>query len=179
MSFIYHLKPDPMEGHHLIPLNDMDKESDLYKGHSRKYEGRESLPEQIIPILNCKWNDVVQFSALDPRIIVSELKKYQHDLALSRPYIYKVPISEIIKSHDAVIFDRDSTRGKGSFSIMEHEVKVLNERNYTELSEVPQETIDYWKRVQKEGGKFLFFPFITHVMVKGAIDVSNFELVQF
>ena len=36
MSFIYHMKPVPFEGDSLIPLNQMDKESDLYKGHARK-----------------------------------------------------------------------------------------------------------------------------------------------
>lgn len=179
MSFIYHLKPEPMLGNQLIPLNHMDKTSDLYKGHAKKYEGREELPEQTIPILNCKWNDVVQFSALDPRIIVNELKKYQTDLKLNRTTFFKVPISEIIKNHKAVIFDRDNSRGKGSFAIMDHEVQVLSQDNYKELQEVPLETIEYWKRVKEEGGKYLFFPYITHVMVEGIIDVSGFEQVQF
>ena len=60
----------------------MDRESELYKGHARKYEGREHLMEEIIPILNCKWNDVVQFSALNPQVIVDKLKTIQDDFKL-------------------------------------------------------------------------------------------------
>ncbi len=167
-----------MEGDFLIPLNDMDKSSELYVKHASKYEGREELMDESLPILNCKWNDVVQFSALDPRIIVEELKKYQTDLVINRREIYRVPISEIIGKNEAIIFDRDTTRKKGSFGILPHEVKVLSEENYNELTSVPKETIEYWKRVRDEGGKFLFFPFITHIMVKGKIDTTNFEIVE-
>ncbi len=80
MNYIYHLKPEPFEGTSLIPLNLMDKSSPLYLGHAKKYEGREELMLEIIPKLNCKWNDVVQFSALNPQIIVQELKKIHPEL---------------------------------------------------------------------------------------------------
>lgn len=54
MSSIYHLKPDPFVGKDLIPLNRMNKEDDLYRQHVRKYEGREDLKKEVIPILNYK-----------------------------------------------------------------------------------------------------------------------------
>lgn len=40
--------PVPFEGTSLIPLNQMDKKSDLYKGHARKYEGRDDLMKGVI-----------------------------------------------------------------------------------------------------------------------------------
>ena len=86
MSSIYHMVPKPFLGSSLIPLSNMDKSSDLYSTHAKKYIGRESLMDEIIPILDCKWNDVVQFSALDPQIIVDKLKTIQTDLKIFRPH---------------------------------------------------------------------------------------------
>ena len=66
MNYIYHIKPEPFMGTSLIPLNSMDRNSALYKNHAEKYIGRENLMLEVIPKLNCKWNDVVQFSTLNP-----------------------------------------------------------------------------------------------------------------
>lgn len=176
--YIYHLKPNPFEGTKLIPLNKMDKESEIYKFHASKYVGREELTEELIPILNCKWNDVVQFSALDPQVIVNELQNHQDDLKLSRVEYFKIHIDEVVSKYPAVIFDRNPSRGKGSFKILNEEIKELSKENYTELNEVPRKTIEYWEKVKSEGGKFLWFPFITHVMIKGSIETEKFELCK-
>jgi len=176
--YFYHLKPNPFEGTKLIPLNQMDRESEIYKTHASKYLGREDLRDELIPVLNCKWNDVVQFSALDPQLIVNELKKHQHGLKLIRREYFKVHINEIISKHQAVIFDRDPSRGKGSFKIYDKEIRPLNSENYKELKEVPRKTIEYWHKVKSEVGKFLWFPFVTHIMVKGIIETENFETCE-
>ncbi|MAV91863.1 MAG: hypothetical protein CL676_10610 [Bdellovibrionaceae bacterium] len=85
-----------MVGTELIPLNQMDKASDLYTQHSAKYVGRDQLLEASLPLLNCKWNDVVQFSALDPQKIADELKKIKPALKIFRKHYFRVPVSQII-----------------------------------------------------------------------------------
>lgn len=177
MSFIYHLKPEPFEGKSLIPLNLMDKDSELYKGHVKKYFGRESLMEEIIPILNCKWNDVVQFSALDPQIIVNELIKINPELKINRPHYFKIRVKDIASRYEAVVFERKK-RERGDFTIKADEVLPLRESNFKELREIPSETISYWKDVKEHGGKYLWFPFVTHVFVKGIIDTTDFEICE-
>lgn len=163
------MKPVPFEGTSLIPLNLMDKESALYKGHAQKYQGRESLMEEIIPILNCKWNDVVQFSALDPQIIVKHLKMIQEDLKPFRIEYFKIHINQIIGNYDAVV--SNGKIGK------EMSVTTLT-TFYREALSVPQETIDYWNKIKIEGGKYLWFPFIPHIFVKGTIETKMFELCE-
>lgn len=177
MSYIYHLKPEPFEGNSLIPLNLMDKESELYKGHAKKYIGRESLMEELIPTLDCKWNDVVQFSALDPQVIVNDLKKIDTNLKAIRPYYFKVHVKDIISQYDAVIFNRKK-RERGDFTIQGDEILLLTESNYKELFEVPAETKKFWDDVVKYGGKYLWFPFVTHVLVRGIIDTTGFEVCE-
>ena len=168
-----------MEGTRLIPLNQMDKEKDLYNKYSKKYIGREDLIEQRFPILDCLWNDVVQFSALDPRVIIKELRKYNEDLILSRKSFYKFSVKDIVSSYEAIVFDRDTSRKDKSFEIEPHEVMELKENSYRELESVPKRTIEYWERVKKDGGVFLMFPFITHVMVKGKVDTFLAEEIFF
>jgi hypothetical protein len=168
-----------MEGKSLIPLNQMDKDKELFQGYSKKYIGREELIQQSFPLLNCLWNDVVQFSALDPRIIIKELRKYNEDLVLSRKSFYKFSVKDITSHYEAIVFDRDLTRKDKSFKVEAHEVRKLEVDSYKELEEVPKRTIEYWKKVKAEGGVFLMFPFITHVMVKGLVDTSLAEEIPF
>lgn len=177
MSYIYHLKPKPFEGVSLIPLNRMDRDSELFKNHARKYEGREHLMEEIIPVLNCKWNDVVQFSALDPQIIVNKLKTIQDNFKLFRTEYFKIHVDQIIGTYDAVVFDHDISREKGNFKIKDHEITKLSS-SYRELVSVPNQTINFWKNVKVEGGKFLWFPYITHILVNGIIDTNDFEVCE-
>ncbi|MFZ4715447.1 MAG: hypothetical protein ACOYL6_17110 [Bacteriovoracaceae bacterium] len=169
MSFLYHLKPIPFEGTSLIPLNMMDRDSVLYKSHAQKYVGRESLMEEIIPILNCKWNDAVQFSALDPQIIVNKLKTIDLDLQLFRFEYFKIHIDQIISSHTAVI-----SNGKSGNDITVSSLLP----SYQEILEVPQPTIDYWNQVKEKSGKYLWFPFIPHIFVKGILETVNFEVCK-
>ena len=164
-----------MKGSKLIPLNLMNPESDLYKIHAKKYIGRENLMKEQIPLLNCKWNDVVQFSALDPQKIVNELKKHQPDLKLFRVEYYKIHIDQIVGKYDSVIFDRKLPRAKNDFTIDTSEVKKID-LSYNEITSVPEATINCWKKAKEEGDKFLWFPFIPHILVKGPIDTSDFEV---
>jgi hypothetical protein len=167
--------PKPFLGTELIPLNDMDKESSLYKGHAKKYVGRENLTEQSIPLLNCLWNDVVQFSALDPQLIVDKLKVIQPDFQLFRREYFKVSVEEVESIYEGVLFDRRNS-SKKTYEIFPDEVKILNKENYIELDKVPDETINFWKNAIEEKRPVLWFPYITHVFLKGRVDTSSFEI---
>ncbi len=177
MSYIYHLKPEPFHGNKLIPLNQMDQSSALYKNHAQKYTGREEIMDERIPLLNCKWNDVVQFSALDPQIIVKELKKLQPELKLLRPFYFKAHINDIFKQANAVLYNKKERFSK-DFAIQKDEIFPLGPNNYIEAKSLPEWTRDYWKKAIAEKRKVLWFPFVPHVLVKGALDVSSFEICQ-
>jgi hypothetical protein len=175
MSYIYHLKPIPFTGTTLIPLNMMDRESDLYKGHARKYVGREHLMAENIPILNCKWNDVVQFSAIDPQLIVDKLKTIQDNFILFRTEYFKIHVNQIIDLYDAVVFAPNPNKSKGNFKIDVNEIVNLTS-SYNELLELPIETLRYWDNVKNTGGKYLWFPYVTHILIKGIIETKKFEI---
>lgn len=176
MKYIYHLKPDPFEGTTLIPLNLMDKSSDLYKKHSAKYIGREALMLETIPKLNCKWNDVVQFSALDPQILVKKLKEIYPEMKPFRAEYFKISIEQLLPKHQIAIFNRNPSQEKGNFKVFPEDIELLTADNYKEIKEVPLLTIQYWEDVKRKSGKPLWFPFIPHIFVKGIVETSDFEV---
>lgn len=169
------MKPFPFEGTQLIPLNQMDSSSELYKRYAQKYIGREDLMRGVIPKLECRWNDVIQFSAVNPQLIVDHLKNIEDDFKISRGEYFKVHIDQIIGKYNGVVFDRRKKQPKGDFVIYDHEIQALD-HSYSELKEVPKETINFWKTVKKEGGKFLWFAFVPHILIKGKIDIKDFEV---
>ena len=179
MNYFYHLIPEPFIGSKLIPLNNMDRDSELYQSHSKKYVGRESLTEQLIPILNCKWNDVVQFSALNPQHIINELQSIEPEFKVHRLRCFKVSVEEVEGTYEGVVFNRSKSRKKGDFSVSSKEVELLNSKNYKEIHSVPKETLEYWNKVKETGdGKYLWFPYVPHIFLKGAVDTTNFEIID-
>ena len=61
------------------------------------------------------------------------------------------------------------------FSISENEVAIFN-KSYQEIEKVHQETLNFWNEVSRDGGKYLWFAFIPHILVKGEIDTTDFEV---
>jgi hypothetical protein len=177
MSYIYHIVPNPFVGTQLIPLNEMEKEGELYKKHAKKYIGRESLIEQNIPILNCLWNDVVQFSALNPQLIVDELKVLDPNFKLHRLEYFKIHVDQVAPHYDGVIFDRKNSEKK-TFEIFDDEVQRFNNDNYIELEEVPVLTREFWIDAILNKRKVLWFPYITHIFLKGRVDTRDFEVCE-
>lgn len=177
MSYIYHMKPNPFLGNSLIPLNKMNMESDLYKDNAQKYKGREDLMNGDIPKLNCKWNAVVHFSAINPQVVVNHLRRIDKSFKLIRSEYFKVHIDQIIGKYESVIFNRTKKQIKADFSIQDAEVFNLD-KSYQELNEVPKETLNFWNEVSRDGGKYLWFAFIPHILVKGQIDTTEFEVCR-
>lgn len=178
MKYIYHLKPEPFEGTLLIPLNQMDKESSIYANHAKKYVGRESLMNEMIPLLNCKWNDVVQFSSLDPQILLNKLIEIFPDTKIKRSEYFKIPIQDVLTNHEVALFKRNPEKEKGNFKIHLDEIEFLSLKNYFEIKEVPTKTIQYWEETKMKNGNPLWFPFIPHVFVKGVVETNHCEICE-
>ena len=178
MNYIYHLKPSPFIGTTLVPLNLMDRESDLYKMHAKKYTGRETLMDETIPLLNCKWNDVVQFSSIDPQILLKKLIEIFPNTQLKRTEYFKIPVQEILTKHEVALFKRNPEKEKGNFKIHLDEIELLTLENYIETKEVPVNTIQYWEEIKMNNGNPLWFPFVPHVFVKGIIETNQFDICE-
>lgn len=179
MRYIYHLKPNPFIGNSLIPLNSMDRDSDLYRSHAQKYLGREHLMLEEIPVLSCRWNDVVQFSAIDPKIILCKLKEIFPNTKVIRAEYFKISIEQVIPKYEVALFQRNPLQEKGNFKIYPEDIKILKSPDdFQELHEVPKRTLQYWEEVKLTNDKPLWFPYIPHIFIKGNVDTTDFQVCE-
>lgn len=176
--YIYHLIPEPFIGTSLIPLNSMERSSDFYKKNVQKYEGREELLDVRIPLLNCKWNDVVHFSSIDPTLIAKELLNINPAQKFRRAQYFRIRIDQIANKYEAAIFDRPN-RVNAGFQIEDFEMTKFSSDTYKELKGVPKSTIEYWIDAKTNNRPLLWFMHVPHVLVLGEVETKDFEVCEF
>ncbi|MEK7460312.1 MAG: hypothetical protein AAB628_02040 [Patescibacteria group bacterium] len=171
--YLYHMVPEDMQGTTLHPLNSMKgTHPELYLSKAAKYTGRERVMENFIPTLECAWNDVLHFSAVNPEEIKKslieagmsprQLKFYQIDPSLLDPekttiYLYQEKMSE-------------DKMNKENFS-------EYNSEKLAEHSILPQVTKDYYKEKFGKSERPLMFVGVPHILHKGSVDISDFPVI--
>lgn len=160
----------------LYPLNILkEKYPMVFAEENEKYVDREGLTQQKIPILNCFWNDVVFVAPINPFKIFEAMTLAGLSPNPARPW-YKIPINNV-KDLPVVSYSYPKT-GEGDFGIRAEDVTLINPEQYQELLEVPQDTIEYYKEVAQKGERPFLFHLIPHVFIKGAVDISNAEIIR-
>lgn len=103
MMYIYHSVPKNLQGNILYPLNALkEKYPDIYEQQVSKYVGREHIIQQRIPILDCLWNDVLHFSAVNPKEIRRALIEAGDNTDITRSY-YQVD-SKLIDPKNVIVY---------------------------------------------------------------------------
>ncbi len=171
MSYVYHSVPEKMIGHNLVPLNIMrQKHHELFTQYSKKYEGRQEILNRHIPLLDCFWSDVVQFSPVHP----SKIFELQKSLGLIR----KMPIYQYFEI-DTKLFNPEKAVVYFKSDYGEENIKFmwLKDIDLSLISEVPQPTIDYYKTFIGTGKLPLNYQFIPHILYAGTIDTSASKII--
>jgi len=176
MDYIYHRVVDNMQGNTLYPLNQLKNVYlEAYKKHLEKYKGREHLLETKIPILDCLWNDVLHFTAVEPQILFNNLVQAGFDAKeLVWKRWYKIPIFKIdLNNTVTCIYRRDVSLipDSRSFALFDSD-KMADYRN------VPDETLEYYKEQSKKGLRPLFFHRVPHILYKGTLGVEGVEILE-
>jgi len=175
MSFVYHRVPANLQGNILYPLNILKtKYSKQYQEHAKKYEGRLQIMKQTIPKLNCLWNDVLHFTAVEPRVIKQALTSSGFNPPKMRYYKIDPEIFQVEKT--IVYLHRpDIEKGKEKDISNFADFKADNMEKYSFL---PKETIEYYLKKNKQGEKPLLFVYVPHILFQGHIDISHCEVVE-
>lgn len=174
MNYLYHRVPKNLQGNILYPLNTLkDMHPDIYQEHYAKYLGREDLTNRKIPILNCLWNDVLHFSPVHPK----EIKKAL--IEAGRTADFEMTCYEI----DPRVLDLGNTIAY----VYNPENKINNPNpnsflafDVTQLvkySVMPEKNKQYYKQMISEGKKPLLYPWVTHILYKGSLDISSLPIV--
>jgi len=186
MTYLYHLCAQDFQGTTLYPLNGLrDRFPDLYEREKKKYAGRESVLEYVVPGLDMAWADTVNLSALNPRLLVGERQKlgipFSH---LLQRRLVCIPI-ERVTSLPAVNYDSashwvNSSPGREGVPLTppENEFSQFDASLYQETLEVPRLHREYLVRQKERGELALGFVFVPHVLVGAPIDIAGLELTN-
>jgi hypothetical protein len=180
VAFIYHLCAEDFRGTRLLPLNSLRSTyPDLYQRERPKWDGRESVLEWQVPHLGAPWGDTVNFAALDPTRLVEarRLLGVPFSRLLERTVV-RIP-TERIAALPAVVYDSrthwlNSRPGQNvPATPPEDEFTPFSVDTYQELTQVPQQHLDYLTEQRDAGQPALGFVFIRHVIVAGPVDISG------
>lgn len=179
-GYIYHMVPKELMGNKLIPLNSLKKNyPDLYENYTKKYFNHPERPKLLtrkIPKLNCLWNDVVHFLPLHPYHVYTAIKSLDIKTKEEQQF-FKIPF-ENLKHNKNVIYLYSKEKYKGPAEhIDEDDIMIIENKDYTELKEIPSDTLEYYKMEKEKGSNFGLFPYIPHLLSLGEVDIKDIEII--
>jgi hypothetical protein len=171
MSIIYQGVPEHMEGQLLVPLNQMSKSHpELHTAYLKKYEGRKEIMQKKVALLDCLWNDVVQFLPLDP----AKVFKLQVELGLiprmPQYKFFKIDL-KLLNPNKTVVYFKSAP---GEENV---QVKWLRDVDFAALQEVPEATVNYYKSLQGTGELPFNYQFIPHMLCMDQVDISGSDII--
>ncbi|GCE07232.1 hypothetical protein [Dictyobacter aurantiacus] len=169
---IYHMCPPQMVGEVLYPLNTLRQlYPDIYERERLKYQdhpSRMALPQQVIPKLNCLWNDVVQCSPIHPHLLYLALRERGLAVQPQRTF-FRIPLLAV-RGIPIVIVDAS---GPAATPLREDDVCLFDEASYRELDAVPQKALVWYDRLARRERRDGLFAGVPHIMVQGPISIAQ------
>lgn len=164
-EYVYHRVPYNMIGRILYPLNALKEiNQELYEYQVQKYIGREHTKNKRIDKLKCNWGDVVFLSPIHPKIIRDEIESVGFPKNNKQLWI-KIPLNDL--ELDNIVVDID-----------EDKFEFLKKVDFSKLKDLPEKTKQYYRDTYKKGGNPLILAYAPHLMYKGVIDISNYEVFE-
>ncbi len=131
-----------------------------------KYKGRKEILERRIPLLDCLWNDVVQFLPFHPRKIF-ELQRNLGLIPEVPPYKFFEIDLNLLDPLKTVVFFKTAP---GEENVR---VRWLNDVDFVSIQKVPVATVEYYKTLVGTGERPFNYQFIPHILYMGSVNIST------
>ncbi len=173
--YLYHSVPENLHGNILYPLNTLkEKFPKIYEQEVSKYVGREDTTQLQIPTLNCLWNDVLHFLAVNPKEVKKALIDAGRDSDFTMNY-YQVD-SKLIEPKNATVYLYAHTDDENDMN--EENFVPYNPDEVQKFSSMPQETKGYYKEIISKGDMPLLYHRIPHILYKGTLDINDLSIIS-
>lgn len=170
--FVYHRKQDNMVGTVLYPLTVLQQMiPEVYIAHKAKYEGREAVMDIVVPLLGCKWNDVIHMSPMHPNLVYRELAAAGLNPDPQRPY-FKIPVQQLCQNKTVIY-----TYERAKIVTNDDQFVPFDIKRFENLTSLPKMTKEYYHACATQGIRPLLFHHVPHVMTMGAIETENLEVI--
>lgn len=169
-QYVYHFKSPKFKGTQIHPLSQLQKiDPTTYAKEIDKYQGREEWINRSIPPLNCQARDTVNLSTINPikLFLLLDLLDVEE---LDPHSIFKLPVSTL-KNQEMVLFSYDKS--------LDYQYVKITPNDYTETQAVPPDTIEYYLTSKQQYESPLVFEYVPHILVKGSVDISKAEVIDF
>jgi len=171
MTYLYHRVPEKLHGKILYPLNQLKEHyPELYSEELSKYNGREHILKDKIPLLNCLWSEVLHFSVVEPSNIYSALREAGSKIQGKTKW-YKINPKKLDKNK-AVIYSYKSLEFTDK-DFEKYSIEKLD--NYREL---PLKAKEYYRFSLDKGKRPLLFQFVPHVLYNSTLNVEDLEIIE-
>ena len=173
MPYVYHMRSPDMIGDILYPLNELKNiYPQLYERQIAKYfdhASRVNLPAQVIPKLECLWNDVIQCAPIHPYYIFEALQSRGLNANPTTEF-YQIEVNAL-RDLPVVVFD-NSKSSDSSSPIDPAWIDWFDASTYQELTALPSKTLAWYDKLRLEGRTYGHFLGIPHIMVQGRLAVD-------
>ncbi len=177
MSYLYHFVPKNLQGHVLYPLNQLkDVYPKAYAEHMCKYIGREVVNQNRIPVLDCLWNDVLHFSAVNPKDIKQALIEAGADLTSQNSYYQIDP--KLLDPKNTIVWLYSHAEGDHKNKMNPENFEPYNPETISKYSVLPQITKKFYRESVAKGERLLMHRRIPHILYKDTLNVSNIPVVN-
>lgn len=171
MEYVYHRKSAEMIGEILYPLYALEEMLPaVFAKAASKYVGREHIMKLHIPVLNCRWNDVIHLSPIDPRILFSELTKAGVETDPWHMW-YKIPIAKLDPEKTVIL--KNEKR-----EITDDQILPFDPQSYVEMKSIGAECAEWYKEHGEKGVHPLVFARLPHVLSSIPIDIKGCEVIK-
>lgn len=171
---LYHVVPKELAGGILYPLHRLARQHPgLAEQAAKKYAGREHLMDVVIPVLNCRWNDVLHLTPLHPSKTREALEAAGFSRAELRFFV--IPPARLA-SGQAVLFQNSRDTG-GRYDFQNADFTAFDPDTYRESSDVPDAQTRYFAEMKRRGERPLLWARTPHVFYRGKIDVGGLETI--
>jgi len=158
-----------MIGDVLYPLNELKRSNPhVYEKEVMKYTGREHILEDIIPMLDCLWNDVLHFSPVHPSLIKSALAECGKEFHAE---YFEIP-ADMFDPKNTILYLNGEMAKKDPLNWKEYDPALL-----PRYSQMPELTKKYYKEKLEKGEQPLLYAKIPHVLYRGSMDTRGFERI--
>ncbi|MDE2172486.1 MAG: hypothetical protein KGJ33_00900, partial [Patescibacteria group bacterium] len=163
--------PERVCGADIVPLNELRYVSfALYKQALAKYNGRESLIKEYIPLLNCFWGDVVFLTAVQPE----GLQKAYAEAGgtLRKRNFYQIQLGNLDRSRMAAM-RQGIVNGQPV-----HTFARFDPRDMPYYASIPTDTVEYYRKELGAGRRPLIFHMIPQILYRGSFSVLDLCAVE-
>lgn len=178
ISHVYHAVPDKLTGTVLQPLATLKATApELYEAAIAKYDddpSRRNISRRHVAKLDCAYEECINLSPLNPRLIHRHWKQLGVNLGSAR--WYAIPIDSL-RGLPAVVTNPDGQTKVGQ-DIADDAVSWLDLDQYHELTQLSDKTVQWYSKLASDGTKGAWFVGVPHILVRGSISVTGLRPID-